>query len=167
MQKKTHCHFCGDRLTRKELEGKRRLFCQRCDQPLYENPIPASCLVVVDHCNRLLLVKRSVSPKKGFWCLPGGFMELGETPEQAALRELFEETGLLGESAGLLGVTTNSSPQYHTVMMVGYLVKNYRGVLKAGDDASDVSYFEYDNLPEIAFESHARFIRRYYAGERL
>lgn len=163
MQKKTHCHFCGDRLIRKQWEGKRRFFCQRCDQPLYENPIPASCLVVVDQRNRLLLVKRSVSPKKGFWCLPGGFMELGETPEQAALRELFEETGLLGKSAMLLGVTANSSPQYHTVMMVGYLVKNYKGILKAGDDASEVAYFGYGKLPAIAFESHIRFIRQYYS----
>ncbi len=92
---------------------------------------------------------------------------MGEAPEQAALRELFEETGLLGESASLLGVTANSSPQYHTVMMVGYLVKNYKGILKAGDDASDVAYFGHGKFPTIAFESHVRFIHQYYAGERL
>jgi len=94
-------------------------------------------------------------------------MELGETPEQAALRELFEETGLLGESAMLLGGTANFKNQYHTVMMVGYLVKNYKGILKAGDDASEVAYFGYGKLPAIAFESHVRFISQYYGDESL
>jgi len=91
-------------------------------------------------------------------------MELGETPEQAALRELKEETGLSGRIEMLLGVTSNNSPQYDTVLMVGYLIKNYSGILEAGDDASDPTYFHPDELPEIAFESHKNFIRIYYAA---
>jgi len=145
-------------------EDSLRLFCERCSEPLYENPIPATCLVVVDNRNRVLLVKRSVEPKKGFWCLPGGFMELGETPEKAALRELKEESGLSGQIDMLLGVSSNSSAQYHTVLMVGFLVKSYTGTLVAGDDADDAASFYYDELPEIAFESHAKFIRIYYAA---
>jgi len=145
-------------------EGSLRLFCEQCSEPIYENPIPATCLVVVDNRNRVLLVKRSVEPKKGFWCLPGGFMELGETPEKAALRELKEETGLSGRIDMLLGVSSNSSAQYHTVLMVGFLVKSYTGALVAGDDADDAASFYYDELPEIAFESHAKFIRIYYTA---
>lgn len=164
MQEKTYCHFCGTRLTEKLVEGRLRLFCEDCNEPLYENPVPATCLVVVDDRERLVLVKRSTDPKKGFWCLPGGFMELGETPEQAALRELKEETGLLGQVDLLLGVTSNHSDQYNTVLMVGYLVKNYSGTLKAGDDASDVECFHPDKLPEIAFESHMNFIKTYYTA---
>jgi ADP-ribose pyrophosphatase YjhB (NUDIX family) len=141
-----------------------RLFCKKCNQPLYENPVPASCLVVVDKNGEILLVKRSVDPKKGFWCLPGGFMELGETPELAALRELKEETGLSGKIEMLLGVNSNNSPQYNTVLMVGYLVKNYSGTHKAGDDASELAYFHINDLPEIAFESHKSFIRIYEAA---
>ena len=86
MRKKTFCHYCGTRLTEKICEGSLRLFCEHCDEPIYENPIPATCLVVVDNSDRVLLVKRSVEPKKGFWCLPGGFMELGESPEKAIER---------------------------------------------------------------------------------
>ena len=112
----------------------------------------------------MLLVKRSVEPKKGFWCLPGGFMELGETPEKAALRELKEETGLSGQINMLLGVSSNPSAQYHTVLMIGFLVKSYTGNLVAGDDADDAASFYYDELPEIAFESHSKFIRQYYAA---
>ncbi len=145
-------------------EGSLHLFCEQCNEPIYENPIPATCLVVVDNRNRVLLVKRSVEPQKGFWCLPGGFMELGETPEKAALRELKEETGLSGQIDMLLGVSSNSSAQYHTVLMVGFLVKSYTGTLVAGDDADDAASFYYDELPEIAFESHAKFIRIYYTA---
>ena len=90
-------------------------------------------------------------------------MELDETPEHAALRELTEETGLKGQIDMLLGVSTNPSVQYHTVLMVGYLVKRFSGNLSAGDDANDVNFFHYDELPEIAFKSHASFIRMYYA----
>lgn len=163
MRHKKFCHYCGNRLTKKQWEGRLRLFCQHCREPLYENPIPATCLVVVDKNARVLLVKRSVEPKKGAWCLPGGFMELDESPEYAALRELSEETGLKGQVDMLLGVSTNPSAQYHTVLMVGYLVKSYSGNLTAGDDANDVKFFHFDELPDIAFNSHASFIRMYYA----
>jgi len=164
MRKKHYCYYCGGKLIEKFVEGAERLFCERCNEPIYENPIPAACLVVVDDLDRVLLVKRSVDPKKGFWCLPGGFMELGETPEQAALRELKEETGLTGKIELLLGVYATPSTLYHTILMVGYLVKSYTGTLIAGDDAIDAARFHYDELPEIAFESHQNFIRIYYAA---
>ena len=164
MREKKYCPYCGTGLVEKFCEGALRRYCNRCNEPVYENPIPASCLVVVDNKDQVLLVKRSVEPKKGFWCLPGGFMELGETPEKAALRELKEETGLTGRIDMLLGVSANPSAQYHTVLMVGYLVKSYSGNLIAGDDANDAAYFHYNDLPEIAFESHASFIRMYYAA---
>ena len=91
-------------------------------------------------------------------------MELGEFPEKAALRELKEETGLSGRIEILLGVSSNPSALYHTVLIVGYLIRQYNGTLIAGDDADDAVYFHYTELPEIAFESHARFIRMYYTS---
>jgi 8-oxo-dGTP diphosphatase len=164
MRKKAYCHFCGARLAEKFLEGYLRLFCDSCNEPLYENPVPATCLVVVDDRSRMLLVKRSVAPKKGFWCLPGGYMELGEAPETSALRELKEETGLSGQIEMLLGVTSDPSADYDTILMAGYLVKQYSGTPQPGDDASDVAFFQQDEMPEIAFESHRKFIRIYYAA---
>ena len=164
MREKKYCPYCGTGLIEKFCEGVLRQYCNRCNEPIYENPLPATCMVVVDAEDRVLLVKRSVEPKKGFWCLPGGFMELGESPENAALRELKVETGLTGKINMLLGVSANPSVLYHTVLMVGYLVKIYSGNLIAGDDANDAAYFNYNELPEIAFESHASFIRMYYAA---
>ncbi len=164
MREKTYCHFFGAQLSKKLWEGSLRLFCEQGKEPIYENPVPATCTVVVDDKKRVLLVKRNMDPKKGFWCLPGGFMELGETPEQGALRELKEETGLTGRIDMLLGTTSNQSTLYHTVLIIGYLVQAVAGTLQAGDDASEVSYFGQDELPEIAFESHKNFIRIYFAA---
>jgi ADP-ribose pyrophosphatase YjhB (NUDIX family) len=161
MHRKTHCHYCGGRLVETEWEGSLRLFCRQCQEPIYENPVPATSLVVVGPAGNLLLVKRSVEPKSGEWCLPGGFIELGEKPDAAALRELVEETGLTGEIDRLIGVTTNHSDRYHTVLLVGYLVTRYSGELVAGDDASEVAFFSPDNLPKIAFSSHRYFIKCY------
>jgi len=167
MRKKIYCHFCATRLTEKEWEGRLRFFCEGCNDPLYENPIPATCLVVPDDKGRVLLVKRNVDPRAGYWCLPGGFMELGETPEASALRELKEETGLSGRIGTLLGITSSPSDQYDTVIVVAYSIREYSGSPVAGDDASDVAYFGPDELPEIAFGNHAEFIRRYYAMTAL
>ncbi len=144
------------------MEGRIRLYCGRCNEPHYENPVPASCTVVIDDDGKMLLVKRSVPPQMGWWCLPGGFIELDEGPESAALRELKEETGIVGQIDRLLGVRSSANPQYYSVLLIGYLVTSFSGTMHAGDDASDVAFFHPDKLPAIAFDSHIQFIRAYY-----
>lgn len=161
MDGKKYCLYCGKPFTHKVVEGRLRLFCDHCHEPHYENPTPAACLVVIDDEERLLLVKRSVPPLVGHWCLPGGFIEIDEFPEDAALRELKEETGITGKIDRLLGVTSSFSQQYYSVLIVGYLVTSATGELHAGDDASEVAYFHRDDLPAIAFESHREFIKTY------
>ena len=164
MRKKTNCHYCGEMLAEKVYEERPRLFCGHCNEIFYENPVPATCIVTIDETERVLLVKRNVEPKKGFWCLPGGFVELGENPDGGALRELKEETGLEGKIEMLIGVTSSPNSQYDTVLMIGYLVKSYSGLLCTGYDASEAEWFNYKELPEIAFNSHLMFIRIYYAS---
>ena len=156
---RTFCHFCAGRLERRQIDGRERLFCPACQRPIYENPIPAVCIVLMDADGRLLLVKRGVAPKAGMWCLPGGFIETDETPEQAALRELREETGLVGRIDTLLGVTTTPGTFYKAILVVGYRVTTASGRPRAGDDATDVAFFHPDHLPDIAFDSHRSLIR--------
>jgi 8-oxo-dGTP diphosphatase len=165
MGKKTKqfCHFCALPLEHRHIEGKMRLYCSRCRTPIYENPVPAACVVLVDAHSRLLLVKRRVAPKKGMWCLPGGFVECDETPERAAIRELQEETGLKGRINSLIGITTSPGTLYQTILLIGYLVTCFSGSATAGDDASDLNFFEKYNFPDVAFESHQSFIRIYYS----
>jgi len=146
------------------LDGIDRLFCNTCRDAVYENPIPATCIVAPDSDGRILLVKRKMPPKQGSWCLPGGFLELQESPEQGALRELKEETDLTGRIDRMLGVMATPSSLYHTVLLIGYLVTEWSGNPKAMDDAEAFNFFAPDNLPPIAFTSHEHFIRLYDAA---
>ncbi|NOY68325.1 MAG: NUDIX hydrolase [Deltaproteobacteria bacterium] len=164
MREKKFCPYCGAPLSERIEEGRTRKWCKACNTTLYENPVPATCSVVIDDQNRILLVKRSVEPKKGVWCLPGGFMENGENPEQGALRELFEETGLRGKVDFLLGVVSTPGTIYDSILMTGFLVRAYTGKAKAGDDAEKAEWFSMDTFPEIAFTSHKNFISIYRAA---
>ena len=159
MRTKHYCHVCGTRLTKKLFEERERLFCPQCQYPVYENPLPATAAVVMNENHEVLLVKRSVDPKAGQWCLPGGFVEMGEAPEQACLRELKEETGLEGEIHRWAGNIISESPVYQWVIVMGYSIKNVRGRLTAGDDCSEAVYFNPGALPTIAFRSHREILK--------
>ncbi len=161
---KNYCPYCGQRLVDRLWEGAVRRFCRRCEQPIYENPVPAVCAVVPNPDGQILLVQRGVAPKKGFWCLPGGFMELGEKPEAAVLRELREETGLGGYVEGLLGLRSTPSRMYHTILLAVYVVTPENAPLMAGDDATAACWFQPADMPPIAFNSHRAFIRQYHSG---
>jgi len=164
MQEKRFCPYCGVRLSEKMAEGRMRKWCSSCDITLYENPVPATCTIVVDDQSRILLVKRKVAPQKGKWCLPGGFMENGESPEQSAQRELSEETGLSGKIESLIGLITTPGTIYDSILMSCFLIRSYTGCAMAGDDAEELRWFPINKLPDIAFSSHKNFIKIYGAA---
>jgi thiamine-phosphate diphosphorylase len=156
---KHFCHFCSTRLTKKLIEDRERLFCPQCQYPVYENPLPATAAVVINEDHEILLVKRTVEPKAGQWCLPGGFVEMGESPEDGCLRELKEETGLEGEIQQWAGNILSTSPVYQWVIVMGYSIKNVRGQLRAGDDCSEAVFFNPENMPPVAFQSHRQILK--------
>ncbi len=114
-------------------------------------------IIMKDHS--ILLVQRKHEPYQGFWALPGGFVEYGETTEQAVVREVREETGLETVVQKLLGVYSdpNRDPRGHTITVV-YAVTPVGGRLLAADDAAEVRYFKGDQLPRLAFD-HADIVR--------
>ena len=107
----------------------------------------------------ILLVQRKHEPFQGFWALPGGFVEYGETTEHAVVREVREETGLETMIQGLLGVYSDPKrdPRGHTITVV-YMMTQVGGNLLAADDAAEVRYFKADELPRLAFD-HANIVR--------
>ena len=165
LQEKAYCPYCGSAATRRMWEERIRRYCHNCNLPLYDNPVPAVCAVVSDREKRLLLVQRKVAPQRGEWCLPGGFMELDETPEAAALRELGEEAGLPGRVEGLIGLKAAPNRIYHTVLVMGYRVTPLGDAICPGDDAMAVRWFPYQQLPPIAFGSHREFITTVIASD--
>jgi len=157
---KIHCPRCGGRLQRRNVEGRERDWCPACSQAVYDNPVPATAAVVFDRGLELLLVRRSVEPGRGKWCLPGGFQETGETPAQCVVRELREETGLSGRVLELIALEMGLNPRAGEVLVAGYRVEVASGEPSPGDDAEAAAYFPLERLPELAFQSHARIVEK-------
>lgn len=108
---------------------------------------------------RVLLVRRDRAPFRGRWALPGGFVELWEPTEAAVLRELFEETGLRGRVAGLVGVYSGRArdPSRSTAT-VAYLVRGRARAPRAGDDAAESCWLPLAAARGLAFD-HDRIVR--------
>jgi 8-oxo-dGTP diphosphatase len=113
--------------------------------------------VVIPSERGVVLVRRGSDPFEGQWALPGGFVEVGETVEEAAVREAAEETGLAVEVARLVGVYSEPErdPRGHNVS-VAFLVRVLSGELSAASDASDVSVHDPGSV-DLAFD-HRRII---------
>ncbi|MCK4761998.1 MAG: thiamine phosphate synthase [Candidatus Aminicenantes bacterium] len=160
MNTKKYCPACAAGLTEKYVDGRTRLFCFRCERPVYENPTPATAAVVINKQDEILLVKRNVDPQKGEWCLPGGFVEIDETPEQGCVRELREETGLDAETDRLVGVYLSLNPYYKSVLIIGFTMKNAAGRIEAGDDSDEAAYFKLERMPPLAFKTHRSIFQK-------
>ena len=108
---------------------------------------------------KIVLIKRKRPPYQSKFALPGGFVDIGETTEEAVAREVLEETGLSIEIIKLLGVYSDPSrdPREH-IVSVCYLTKGI-GNPKADSDADDIGLFDPYNLPELAFD-HNMIINR-------
>jgi 8-oxo-dGTP diphosphatase len=108
---------------------------------------------------RILLVRRGRPPFRGSWALPGGFVEIGETVETAVLRELREETGLVGRLGALVGVYSDPhrDPRKHTVSVV-FRIHGAGGHPRGGDDAAAAEWVPTDPFPSLAFD-HGRILR--------
>jgi 8-oxo-dGTP diphosphatase len=113
--------------------------------------------VVIPAEEGVVLIRRGSDPFEGQWALPGGFVEVGETVEQAAVREAAEETGLVVELAHLVGVYSEPErdPRGHNVS-VAFLARVFGGELLASTDASEVSVLD-PGAVDLAFD-HSRII---------
>jgi 8-oxo-dGTP diphosphatase len=113
--------------------------------------------VVIPSEDGVVLVRRSSDPFKGQWALPGGFVEVGETVREAAVREAAEETGLAVEVSRLVGVYSDPDrdPRGHNVS-VAFLARVLGGQTRAASDASEVVVLEPATV-ELAFD-HGRII---------
>jgi len=123
-----------------------------------KRPFVAVDVVLVRRDGSIVLVRRGKEPFKGFWALPGGFVEYGETVEQAAVREAEEETGLKVKIRGLVGVYSrpDRDPRGH-VISIAFLAEEVGGSLRAGGDAAEIGCFR--ELPgRLAFD-HSEIVR--------
>jgi ADP-ribose pyrophosphatase YjhB (NUDIX family)/GNAT superfamily N-acetyltransferase len=155
-----YCPRCGAALERRFAEGREREICPACGFVFYRNPVPAVG-VVVELDGRVVLVRRRYEPRAGYWALPAGFMELGESAEEAAIRECQEETGLLVQIDHLLGVYSFGYGEGSGLVII-YAATPAGGALVAGDDAVEAGAYAIDELPTpFAFRTHLQALDRW------
>ena len=154
------CVRCGHALQRREAFGALRPVCSHCGRVHFFDPKVAVGLVI-EWERKLLLVRRANDPERGKWSIPAGFVDAGEDPARAAEREGLEETGLVVGITGLLDVFAREAATEGADILIVYLAQAVGGELRPGDDASEVSYFSPDALPEVAFASTRKIIARW------
>ena len=156
-----YCSTCGALVVRKipEDDNRERWVCERCETVHYQNPlIVVGC--VPERDGKVLLCKRSIEPRYGYWTLPAGFMELGETLAGGAARETLEEACATVELGPMFAsVDVIDAGQVH-FFFKGKLVSDYA----AGQESLDVQLFAEQDIPwdDLAFRSVEFALRKYF-----
>ena len=153
MRQRFHfCPVCGAELSKRYLTGRERLVCSRCGRVHYENPIVGVAAIILDEDGKILLVRRCPNiTYPGLWCIPCGYLEYDEDVRVGIVREIAEETNLVIEPSEVFTVHSNfHNPQQHTVG-IWFLSKVVSGIPLAGDDASELGWFELTDPPSLAF----------------
>jgi len=134
-----------------EGDNRPRQVCNDCGFVAYENPKVVVGAVVTSG-DLILLCRRAINPRKGFWTLPAGFMELNESAEAGAMREAFEEANAKIAIDQLLGAYT--IPRLSQVQLI-YRAKLVDPAISAGPESLEVGLFTWDQIPwdELAFPS--------------
>ena len=148
-----------------EGDTRPRLVCDTCGFIRYENPkiVVGS---VVAHEGRLLLCRRAINPRSGFWTLPAGYLELNETTADGAVREAFEEATARIEIDRLLAVY--SIPRLSQVQLI-YRARLLDPDVKAGPESAEVGLFQWEEIPwdDMAFPSARWALRHWRETEAL
>ncbi|MCK6432615.1 MAG: NUDIX hydrolase [Burkholderiaceae bacterium] len=157
-----HCRDCGHAVEYRVPadDNRERATCPRCGTIHYENPLNVVGTVPIWN-DQVLLCRRAIEPRRGLWTLPAGFMELGETVAEGAVRETVEESGARVQLEGLFTVLS--------VVHVGQVHLFYRArmldaTLDPGPETLEARLFHEHEVPwdEIAFRTVRETLRHYY-----
>lgn len=157
------CPLCGAGLTRQAVppDLREQSVCGRCGFVFYLNPKVVAATIPEDD-GRVLLTRRTIEPGRGLWTFPGGFVDHGETASDAAIRETFEETGLVVELTGLLNVFT--FPAAPIIIVYGARVRS--GALTTCSENDALEWIASADIPweKLAFQSTREALREWMAA---
>lgn len=149
------CPKCGGKLAEAWIEAEEttQQQCQQCSAIHYKNSKPTSSVLAIKD-DKVLLIKRGIEPYKGWWDIPGGFLNSGEHPEDGAKREFLEETGLEVRLTKMLGFWMDTyGPIDIDILNILYAAEVTGGIEQPSTDAVEIGWFPLNQLPEkIAFD---------------
>ena len=158
-----YCPNCATPLISRHLHGHERPSCPSCGFVHYAGP-KVAVGVMITQGGRLLLSRRAIDPGKGRWSFPSGYVDLGESPASAAVREVKEETGYDVRLSGLVGVYANPS---RPVVLVVYTGEVIGGTLGDCDEVEETGLFLESALPPLAFEHDEQIVADWLALREL
>lgn len=157
-----YCGDCGGEVERRIPDGdnRERDVCRKCGRIHYQNPrLVVGC--IPEHGGRVLLCRRAIEPRAGFWTLPAGFLELGESTELGAVRETLEEAVARVEVISLYSlISVPNIDQIHLFFRARMLTPDFA----AGQETVDAALFEEGHVPweDLAFATVRETLLRYF-----
>jgi ADP-ribose pyrophosphatase YjhB (NUDIX family) len=149
-----YCSRCGGRLDFGFVDGedRHRLACTACGYVAYVNPRLVVTTIPVTESGECVLLRRGIEPGYGTWAQPGGFLEVDETVTQAAIRETFEEIGLLVEPGQIVGLYSRLEA---AVVVLAFEARIVGGSTRTSPEALEVQAFAPEAIPwdGIAFKT--------------
>ena len=149
------CERCGGALEKRRTGGVERPYCAPCGRAVFLDPKVAA-VVLVRSGGKLVMVRRAIEPALGRWSFPSGYVDRGEAVEDAAVREVREETGLEIALDGLIGLYSGGGS---VVILAAYSARIEGGELTPGDEVTEAALFSPDRLPPLPFPHDDRILR--------
>ena len=161
------CSRCGASLRFGTVPGedRERLACSACGHVAYVNPRLVVTTLPITEAGEIVLIRRGIEPGLGSWAQPGGFLEVDETVNQAAIRETWEETGLLVQPGEIVGLYTRLEASVVTITFEARIVG---GTAAPTPEATEVVAFAPEDIPwsGIAFKTTVWALRDWLARRR-
>lgn len=157
------CPKCSNVFVSKKPDGhdSEELMCESCGFVFWQNSKPTASALIIDKDKKLLLVKRAIEPHKGMWDVPGGFLELGEHPEDGVKREMKEELGIdiiVNKFIGIIMDRYGDNDNVWT-LNIFYEARIASGVPTPASDVCGYKWFSVEELPEkMAFVNNEKGI---------
>lgn len=161
-----YCFSCGTPIEKREVSGdtKKRYICENCGNIHYTNPkIVVGALSSWE--DKVLLCKRDIEPRRGYWNVPAGYLEDFEKAEEGAIRETWEEAGT--EIEILQPYVIYNLPQANQVY-IHFLARLKDGIVRNGEESQESGLFTEEEVPwnEMAFTSSIFALRRYFVERK-
>lgn len=158
-QQHSHCSYCGGRFT--NTRGWPRT-CPQCRQTSYLNPLPV-VVALVPIGTGVVVIRRNTEPQKGTLTLPGGYLDLGETWQQGASRELLEETGIAIPAAAISLYEVQNGWD-DTLVIFGLAQPQPRDLIRPFSSAETQEVVLIEQPTQLGFPMHTAIVERYFAS---